>query len=88
MSCGTPVVAMRRGSVPEVVEDGRTGFIGDSIDDLVVACGRLGELDPSEIRRVCAERFDRSRMTERYEAAYRAALEQAPDAAQPAIPGA
>jgi glycosyltransferase involved in cell wall biosynthesis len=88
MSCGTPVVAMRRGSVPEVIEDGRTGFVGDSVDDLVDACGRLGELDPSEIRRVCADRFDRTRMTERYEAAYRAASEQAPRAVEPVVPGA
>ena len=75
MSCGTPVLALRRASVPEVVDHGRTGFIGDSIEDLVAACGRLDELDPAEIRRSCAERFDGSRMTERYEAAYRAALD-------------
>ncbi len=75
MACGTPVVAMRRGSVPEVVEVGRTGFIGDSIDELVDACDRLDDLDPSEIRRACAERFDGARMTERYEDAYRAAID-------------
>jgi glycosyltransferase involved in cell wall biosynthesis len=74
MSCGTPVIARRRGSVPEVVDEGRTGFVGDSIDDLVEACGRLDELDPAEIRRVCTERFDGARMTERYEAAYEAAI--------------
>jgi glycosyltransferase involved in cell wall biosynthesis len=75
MSCGTPVIAMRRGSVPEVVEDGRTGFIGDSVDELVQACDRLDELDASEIRRRCADRFDGATMTERYEQAYRAAIE-------------
>jgi glycosyltransferase involved in cell wall biosynthesis len=75
MACGTPVIAMRRGSVPEVVDHGRTGFIGNSVEELADACGRLEELDAEDIRRVCEERFDVRPMTERYEDAYHAALQ-------------
>ena len=45
MACGTPVLGLRRGAVPEVVVDGITGFVADSIDGLVHAAGRLGSLD-------------------------------------------
>ena len=71
MACGTPVVAMRRGSVPEVVEHGVTGFVCDSIEEMAAACGHLRTLDPAEIRRRCAERFDGSVMTRGYRDVYR-----------------
>ena len=71
MACGTPVIALRRGSVPEVVEDGHTGFVCDSIEEMVDACGRLDELDPVRVRRRCAERFDGRVMTEGYVDVYR-----------------
>jgi hypothetical protein len=63
MACGTPVVAMRRGSVPEVVDHGVTGFVCDSIEAMVEACDRLRTLDPGDIRPRCVERFDGSVMT-------------------------
>ena len=50
MACGTPVVAMRQGSVPEVVDEGVTGFVVDDFEDFVAAVGRVGEIDPA----VCA----------------------------------
>ena len=51
MACGTPVMAFRRGSVPEVVEHGVTGFIVDNVEEAVAAVGRLGQLDRALIRR-------------------------------------
>jgi glycosyltransferase involved in cell wall biosynthesis len=57
MACGTPVIAYRLGSVPEVVDEGTTGFIVDSIDDAVGAVRRIGSLDRSICRRVFEERF-------------------------------
>jgi glycosyltransferase involved in cell wall biosynthesis len=76
MACGTPVIATRRGSVPEVVADGETGFVGDSVEDLVAAVGRLGEIDRGACRRRAAERFSVRAMADAYESAYRAALGQ------------
>jgi glycosyltransferase involved in cell wall biosynthesis len=71
MACGTPVVAMRRGSVPEVVDHDVTGFVCESIEEMVDACGQLGTLDPADIRQRCAERFDGSVMTRGYRDVYR-----------------
>jgi glycosyltransferase involved in cell wall biosynthesis len=71
MACGTPVVALRRGSVPEVVVDGVTGFVRDEPGELAEAVGRTGELDPEACRRHVAERFDVPVMVTGYEAVYR-----------------
>src|SRR5260221_2523717 len=57
MSCGTPVIAWPHGSVPELVEDGRTGFVVDSIDAAVAALGRVARLDRSLVRERFEERF-------------------------------
>jgi glycosyltransferase involved in cell wall biosynthesis len=54
MACGTPVIAFRRGSVPEVVEDGVSGFVVDDVDAAIRA---IGSIDP-EIRRRCRSAFD------------------------------
>ena len=71
MACGTPVVALRRGSVPEVVVDGVTGFVRDGLDELAEAVNRTAELDPEACRRHVAERFDVPVMVSGYEAVYR-----------------
>ena len=57
MACGTPVIAWRCGSVAEIVEDGKTGFIVDSEDDAVRAVGKLGQIDRHTVRRTFEERF-------------------------------
>jgi glycosyltransferase involved in cell wall biosynthesis len=67
------VVAMRRGSVPEVVDHGVTGFVCESVEEMVDACGRLRTLDPTSIRQRCVERFDGSVMTRAYRDVYRSA---------------
>ena len=74
MACGTPVVAMRQGSVPEVVDDGVTGFVVDDLDEFVAAVGRVGEIDPAVCRRTVEERFTVRRMVADYEAIYRRVL--------------
>jgi glycosyltransferase involved in cell wall biosynthesis len=70
MATGTPVIAMARGSVPEVVADGETGFVCDSLDEMVAAVERVSCLD----RRVCRQRveelFSVSQMADGYEGAY------------------
>ncbi|HEY2994667.1 MAG TPA: glycosyltransferase family 4 protein [Methylomirabilota bacterium] len=70
MACGTPVVARPCGAVPEVVVDGRTGFIGSELVELVEAVKRIDEIDRAECRRHVEERFSVERMTEDYEAVY------------------
>ncbi len=70
MACGTPTIAFRRGSVPEVMVDGRTGFVCDSVDDAVAAVGRLPEIPRREVRRVFEERFTAERMARDYIAIY------------------
>ncbi len=74
MACGTPVVALRRGSVPEIVSDGESGFVVDDEEGLVRAIGAVELLDRGRCR-ARAELFDNARMLEGYEAAYRSVLE-------------
>jgi glycosyltransferase involved in cell wall biosynthesis len=74
MACGTPVVALRRGSVPEVVEQGRTGFIVDHAEDMARAVGDVRALDRRECRRHVEERFSAERLTKSYESAFVRAL--------------
>ncbi|HZD72883.1 MAG TPA: glycosyltransferase family 4 protein [Actinomycetota bacterium] len=78
MACGTPVVAPRRGSVPEVVEDGVTGFICDDTDELPWAIVKVDELEPKLCRQHVAEHFDVSNMVAGYEAVYRGVARTAP----------
>ena len=66
MACGTPVVAFPEGSVPEIVEDGVTGFLVQSVRDAALAIERLPSLDRSVCRRVFEERFTAARMAADY----------------------
>ena len=74
MACGTPVVATRRGSVPEVLRDGVTGIIVDDHREMAAALARADELDPDELRREAQERFTPQRMVRDHLAAYEAAI--------------
>jgi glycosyltransferase involved in cell wall biosynthesis len=71
MACGTPVIAYRSGSVPEVIEDGVTGFIVEDEEQAVAAVHRLGRLDRRKIRSRFEERFSAHRMAREYENQYR-----------------
>jgi glycosyltransferase involved in cell wall biosynthesis len=66
MACGTPVIAYRAGSVPEVVDDGVTGFVVDGEAEAVQAVKRLGELDRRQVRAHFEQRFTAKRMAEEY----------------------
>jgi glycosyltransferase involved in cell wall biosynthesis len=70
LACGTPVLALEAGSVPEVVDQGQTGWLGQSVDDLVTAVGRLGELDRATCRATAERRFSPAAMAEAYERVY------------------
>ena len=81
MAAGTPVIALRRGSVPEVVADAVSGFICDDVDDMVDAVRRLDEIDHEACRRHAA-RFDVAAMCEGYERVYRSLVREHATASQ------
>jgi glycosyltransferase involved in cell wall biosynthesis len=74
MACGTPVIAWRNGSVPEVVADGETGFIVDSVDEMAAAVDQVGELDPHVMRARVKELFSAEAMVAGYERVYQRVL--------------
>jgi glycosyltransferase involved in cell wall biosynthesis len=76
MACGTPVVAWRRGAMPEIIDDGVTGFLVDDVEGAVAAVDRLGQIDPGACRRRVEQLFSREAMAQGYEGAYRQAIEQ------------
>jgi glycosyltransferase involved in cell wall biosynthesis len=75
MACGTPVVAWRHGSVPEIMTDGVTGFIVEDIGAAVEATHRALTLDRASVRRVFEARFSAERMARDYVAVYQALLQ-------------
>jgi glycosyltransferase involved in cell wall biosynthesis len=66
MACGTPVIAFRSGSVPEVIADGVSGFVVDDMDGAVDAVNRLNELDRRAVRQSFEDRFTADRMAQNY----------------------
>lgn len=70
MACGTPVIAFAQGAAPEVIADGVTGFLVETIDQMCEAVGRIGEIDPNACRALVAERFSAEVMVRGYEAAF------------------
>ncbi len=86
MACGTPVVALRRGAVPEVVDHGRTGWVCDRPAELPAALLRAAEIDPHACRALVEDRFSAAALAAGYERVYRqvAASGGPPAAARPA----
>ena len=66
MACGTPIIAFKRGSVPEVIEDGVSGFVVENEAEALSAIARLKELDRSRVREAFERRFTARRMAEDY----------------------
>jgi glycosyltransferase involved in cell wall biosynthesis len=71
LACGTPVIGLRRGSLPEIVDHGLTGWICDEPAELAHAVRRLADLDPRACRDVVVQRYQAAMMVERYESVYR-----------------
>jgi glycosyltransferase involved in cell wall biosynthesis len=78
MACGTPVIAFNRGSVPEIVENGLTGFIVERKEEAVAATDQLSGLSRGAIRRRFEERFTARRMAREYLNVYRSLIEKRP----------
>ncbi len=78
LACGTPVIAYRMGSVPEVIDDGTTGYIVSSLDEAVKAVHRTGSLDRKVCRQVFEERFSARRMCLDYVEVYKRLGDQQP----------
>jgi glycosyltransferase involved in cell wall biosynthesis len=77
MACGTPVIAYNRGSVPEIIDEGLTGFIVEDETSAVSVVGRLSQLNRDTIRKQFEARFTARRMALDYLAAYRSLMEAA-----------
>jgi glycosyltransferase involved in cell wall biosynthesis len=76
MACGTPVIAFRSGSVPELIDQGVTGFIVESEDDAIAAIKRLAELDRRAVRTRFEARFSAKRMAKDYVRSYETLITQ------------
>ena len=77
MACGTPVIAFNCGSVPEVMDDGVTGFVVNNIDEAVAAVGKVHTLDRAKVRATFDRRFTARRMAEDYLKLYGELIENA-----------
>jgi glycosyltransferase involved in cell wall biosynthesis len=78
MACGTPVIAYRSGSVPEVIDDGVTGFIVAGVEDATKAAERISTLSRKRCRELFEQRFVASRMAEDYVAIYQRLIDPKP----------
>jgi len=70
IACGTPVIAFNKGSVPEIVADGKTGFVVDSLSAMIETVSRIDSIDPRECRRHVQNRFSITNMAYKYSALY------------------
>jgi glycosyltransferase involved in cell wall biosynthesis len=77
LACGTPVIAFRRGSVEEIIDDGVTGFIVDSMEEAVEAARHVGSLNRRDCRRAFEQRFSARRMCSNYLRAYERVIDMA-----------
>ena len=70
MACGCPVIAFRRGSVPEVMQDGVSGFIVGTVEEAIAAAAKIGQIDRAGVRAYFDRRFTARRMANDYVAVY------------------
>jgi hypothetical protein len=76
MACGTPVIAFRCGSIPEIVDDGVTGFVVPNVDEGVEAVNRAAALSRYRVRERFEKHFSVERMTRDYVSVYNRTLEK------------
>jgi len=79
MACGTPVIAFGRGSIPEIIKDGETGYIVEDVEQAVHAVAAARSLDRSACREDVERRFSQTRMVDDYVRVYREILELEPN---------
>lgn len=72
LAAGTPVIAYRSGALPEIVDEGRTGFLVDSVEEMAAAIGKLDRISSMDCRAAAERRFSRDRMITDYFKLYRA----------------
>ena len=70
LACGTPVISCPRGALPEIVTDGKTGFLVESIDAMAAAVSRVRAIERAVCRQWAEERFSRQVITQAYVALY------------------
>jgi glycosyltransferase involved in cell wall biosynthesis len=70
LACGTPVISFARGALPEIVRDGVEGFLGNTLEELIQATTRLGDIDRRACRRRVEECFSKNQIVGRYEELY------------------
>lgn len=71
MACGTPVISLHRGAAPEIIENGKTGFVVPSVNDMIEAVGKIEQINRMDCRRHVETKFSVKQMVDGYEAAYR-----------------
>jgi len=76
LACGTPVIAMAMGSTPEIITQGETGFICQSVEECITSVSQIQQLSRYRCRTQVEENFNLKRMTDGYEAVYRISLEE------------
>jgi glycosyltransferase involved in cell wall biosynthesis len=85
MACGTPVISLHRGAAPEIIKDGKTGFVVPSIAKMIDAVGKLDQINRADCRQHVEEKFAITQMVDAYEAAFRKLLGGTEKPTQPQI---
>jgi glycosyltransferase involved in cell wall biosynthesis len=75
MACGTPVIAFDRGSMPELIDNGKSGFLVDNLDQAIEAVARINEIERAYCRRHVELRFSAGRMIKEYIQVYETILD-------------
>lgn len=78
LAAGTPVIAYRSGALPEIVEDGVTGFLVNNVDEMAEAIGKVHAISPAACHEAAERRFSKERMIEQYFDLYRRILKEGP----------
>lgn len=76
MACGTPVVAFNKGSIPEIIVDGKTGFVVKDVEEMILAITKISQIDRKECRKHVLKHFTARKMTDNYEQLYLRILER------------
>jgi len=71
MACGTPVIAFNKGSVPEIVQHNKTGFVVENEDEMIEAIKNIDQINREDCRKYVEENFTVDKMVEGYEKVYR-----------------